>query len=99
MAHPTEVGLLPLAHQLKVQRLPAEVALGGRVGLQLQAHLLPGLHQLFNKIVHHLWGVVRRGGNAEKLIPPGYSRVVDGLDVDVVLAHHDVTHQRVLRCV
>lgn len=41
----TEVRLLSLAHQLKVQRLLAEVAFGWRVGLQLQAHLLPGMHQ------------------------------------------------------
>lgn len=44
-----EVRLLSLAHQLKVQRLLAEVALGRGVGLQLQAHLLPCVHQF-------LWG-------------------------------------------
>lgn len=45
VAQAAEVRLFPLAHQLKVQRLLAEVALGRGVRLQLEAHLLPGLHQ------------------------------------------------------
>ena len=46
VAEPAEVRLLPLTHHLKVQGLLAEVALRCGVGLQLQARLLPGLHQL-----------------------------------------------------
>lgn len=45
MAKAAEVRLLPFTHQLKVQRLLAEGALGRGVGLQLQAHLLPGVYQ------------------------------------------------------
>lgn len=55
-----EVRLLSLAHQLKMQRLLAEVAFGRGVGLQLQAHLLPCIHQPLcgwkntgTKIAHH----------------------------------------------
>ena len=46
VAEPAEVRLLPLTHHLKVQGLLAEVALRCGVGLQLEARLLPGLHQL-----------------------------------------------------
>lgn len=45
VAETTEVRLFPLAHQLKVQRLLAEVALRRGVRLQLQAHFRPCLHQ------------------------------------------------------
>lgn len=40
-----EVGLLPLAHQLEVNRLLAEVTFCWGVWSQLQTHLLPRLHQ------------------------------------------------------
>lgn len=40
-----EVGFLPLAHQLEVKRLLAEVTLGWGVLPQLQTRLLPRLHQ------------------------------------------------------
>lgn len=46
LAQAAEEGLLSLAHQLEVQRLSAEVTLGGGVRLQLQTHLLPRLRQL-----------------------------------------------------
>lgn len=47
---------------------------------------------LTNKVFHHLRGVVRRRGDTQKLISPGNSGVVDGLHVDVMATHHDVTH-------
>lgn len=46
---------------------------------------------LTNKITHHLRGVVRCRGNSEQLLSTGNRRVVDGLDIDAVLAHQLVT--------
>lgn len=40
-----EEGLLPLAHELKVERLLAEETLCGGVRPRLQTHFLPRLHQ------------------------------------------------------
>lgn len=54
------------------------------------------LDVLTNKVFHHLRGVVRCWGNTQELISPGDGWVVDGLHVDVVATHHDVTHLRVL---
>lgn len=45
MTEACEVGLLPLAHQLEVKRLLAEVTLCRGVRPQLQTRLLPRLHQ------------------------------------------------------
>lgn len=45
MTEACEVGPFPLAHQLKVNRLLAEVTLCWGVWSQLQTHLLPRLHQ------------------------------------------------------
>lgn len=42
---------------------------------------------LTKEVVHHLWCVVRSGGNPQELLPPGHRGVVDGLDVDVMSAH------------
>lgn len=50
------------------------------------------LHHLTNKVFHHLRGVVRGWGNAQKLVSPGNSWIVDCLHVDVVATHHDVTY-------
>lgn len=48
--------------------------------------------QLTDKVFHHLRGVVRCCSNTQKLVSPGYSGIVDGLNVNVVPAHHEVTH-------
>ena len=50
------------------------------------------LNDLTNKVFHHLRGVVRGWGNPQKLLAPGNSGIVDGLHIDVVAIHHDVTH-------
>lgn len=39
--------------------------------------------------------MVRCRGNTQKLISPGNCGIVDGLHVDVVATHHDVTDLRV----
>lgn len=59
-----EVRLLSLAHQLKVQRLLAEVAFSRGVGLQLQAHLLPCVHQ-------SLWGGKPQDPRVSITVPAG----------------------------
>lgn len=46
---------------------------------------------LTEKITHHLRGVVRCRGDSEQLLSTGNRRVVDGLDIDAVLAHQLVT--------
>lgn len=48
--------------------------------------------QLTDKVFHHLRGVVRCCSNTQKLVSSGYSGIVDGLNVNVVPAHHEVTH-------
>lgn len=54
---------------------------------------------LTDKVLHHLGSVVWGGGDAEDLLSPSHSGVVDGLHIDVVARHHDVTHLCVLGCV
>lgn len=51
---------------------------------------------LTNKVLHHLWCVVRSWSNAQQLIPPSNGGVIDGLHVDIMATHHDVTHLCVL---
>lgn len=50
-------------------------------------------------MVHHLWGVVGGRSDAQQLLPFSHGWVVDGLDVDVVAGHHDVTDLSVLLCI
>lgn len=38
---------------------------------------------------------MRSWGNAQQLISPGNGGIVDGLNIDVMATHHDVTHLRV----
>lgn len=47
---------------------------------------------LTDKVLHHLGGVVRCCSDTQELLSPGYGGIVDGLNVNVVPAHHDVTH-------
>lgn len=47
---------------------------------------------LTDKVFHHLGGVVRCCSDTQKLLSPSYGGIVDGLNVNVVPAHHDVTH-------
>lgn len=47
---------------------------------------------LTNKVFHHLRGVVRCWGDAQKLFSPGNGGIVNGLHIDVVMTHHEVTH-------
>lgn len=54
---------------------------------------------LTDEVAHHLRRVVRRGSDAQQLFSASHRGVVNGLDVDVIAAHHDVTHLRVLLCV
>lgn len=63
--------------------------------VNLKSSVFTTTHCLTNKVFHHLRGVVRCCSNAQKLLSPGYSGIVDGLNVDVVPAHHEVTHLRV----
>ena len=44
-------------------------------------HLGPDGCQVLDEGVHHLLGVVRRGGHPEDLLAPRHRRVVDGLHV------------------
>lgn len=57
------------------------------------------LDVLTNKVFHHLGGVMRRWGDTQELFSPGNSGIVDGLHVDVVATHHEVTHLSVFLCV
>lgn len=54
---------------------------------------------LTDKVFHHLGGVVRSRSDAQQLVPPGDSGVVDCLNVDVVTTHHEVTHFSVFQCI
>lgn len=54
---------------------------------------------LTDKVAHHLGCVVGRGGDTQQLLSPGHGGVVDGLHIDVVTGHHDVTHLCVLLCI
>lgn len=49
------------------------------------------LQALTEEVVHHLWCMVRGGGDPQELFPPGHRRVIDCLDVDVMSAHEFVT--------
>lgn len=49
-------------------------------------------HRLTDKVFHHLRGVVRCCSDTQKLLSPGYCGIVDGLNVNIVPAHHEVTH-------
>lgn len=57
----------------------------------------PNNTALTDKVFHHLGGVVRCGGHTQPFLPAGNRRIVNGLDIDVVAAHHDITDRRVLR--
>ena len=59
------------------------------------SHLTPSLGYRTDKVLHHLGGVVRRGGDAQQLIPLGHRGVVDGLDVDAVSLQQRVAHHGV----
>lgn len=50
------------------------------------------LDLLTNKVFHHLRGVVRCWGDTQKLISPGNGGIIDGLHVNAVTTHHEVTH-------
>lgn len=52
--------------------------------------------RLTDKIFHHLWCVMWRRSDAKEFIATCNGGIIDGLDVDVVAVHHDVTHGRVL---
>lgn len=50
---------------------------------------------LTKEVVHHLWRVVRGGGNPKELLSPGHRGVIDCLDIDVMSAHEFITDFRV----
>ena len=61
----------------------------GAPGGQGQPQVQPGALQVLDKLVHHLLGVVRRGGDPQLLLAPGHGGEVDGLDVvTVALEEH-----------
>ena len=55
--------------------------------MPLSHEVLAAPRLLTHEVVHHLWRVVGRGGNAQQLLPPGHRGVIDRLDVDVMSAH------------
>lgn len=54
---------------------------------------------LTDKVFHHLRGVVRSWSDAQQFLTPGHCGVVDCLNVDVVMTHHEVTHFSVFLCI
>lgn len=60
--------------------------------MNLKKGVFTTLLYLTNKVFHHLGGVVRCCSDTEELVSPGYSGIVDGLNVNAVPAHHEVTH-------
>lgn len=97
--HVPKVGSLPLTHKLKVHRTMTEVACSHRHILEGQPHLSPGEKQLLHKVFHHLRAVVGRRCQAQELLTPRHSWVVDGLHIDAVLGEQKITDLAVECCI
>jgi len=59
--------------------------------MKVKAVAAPDLDKTVNKVVHHGGRVVRGRGDTQAFLTEGHGRVIDGLDVDVVVAHEVVT--------
>jgi len=57
------------------------------MALELEAVVDPDLTDGVDEVVHHVSGVVRRGRKAQQLLAARHRRVVDRLQVDIVLRH------------
>ena len=68
-------------------RLPSTAGASGGQG---QPQVQPGALQVLDKLVHHLLGVVGRGGDPQLLLAPGHGGEVDGLDVVAVALEEHV---------
>lgn len=55
--------------------------------MPLSREVLAAPWLLTHEVVHHLWCVVGRGGDAQQLLPPAHRGVIDRLDIDVMSAH------------
>lgn len=80
--------LLPRKQLLKLQRFLTVLALvRADTTVKVKVVELPDVHHSFDKLVHHVFGVVGGGCHPQALWPPGHRWVIYGLDIDIMLAH------------
>lgn len=62
--------------------------------MQFEAVVSPDVNKFLDEIVHHFGGVVGRGRDPQPFLAQRHCRVVDGLDVNIVLGHQLIAQFR-----